>query len=83
MKKFALSLVALSALGLAACGDRDTTNAAAGNTAETQNEANADVNAAGAAQDALDTMGNAASDVGNFVENTADATGDAIENATK
>lgn len=83
MKKLALSLVALSALGLAACGDRDTTNAAAGNTAETENAANADVNAATAAQDALDTMGNAASDVGNFAENTVDAAGNAIEDATK
>ena len=83
MKKLALSLVALSALGLAACGDRGATNNVAGNTAETQNEANADVNAAAAAQDVLDTMGNAASDVGNFAENTVDATGDAIENATK
>ena len=56
MKKIALALVAVSALGLAACDDRNaTTNTADTNTEPAVNEANADLgNAQDAAGNALD-----------------------------
>jgi hypothetical protein len=77
MKKIALSLVALSALSLAACGGN--TNRAANNTLNTQdamNQANSDIeNAAAASQNALDTQMNA-------VANATDAAQGAVANAS-
>ena len=85
MKKIALALVAVSALGLAACGDRTESNTAADtNTEATANEANGDVsNAQDAANNALDELGDAAENAGEAVENAVDAAGDAAENATR
>ncbi len=83
MKKIALTLVAVSALGLAACEGRDarTDNAADTNMDATANEAYGDVNAAEAAENALDSAANAIDTAGESVENAADAVGEAAENA--
>lgn len=87
MKKIALTMVAVATLGLAACGGDDATNNAAGNELETVNQANGDVgnatDAEKAADDALNTVIDAGSDVGNAAENAADATGNAVGNATR
>ena len=67
MKKIALALVAVSALGLAGCGDRDahTNNAVDTNTEAAINEANADLeNAQDAADNALDAAGSALDNAG-------------------
>lgn len=82
MKKIALTLVAVSALGLAACDRGTEANTAADNGAA-ENEAVEDVNASEAAQNALDAAGNAIDQAGESVENAADATAEAAENATK
>ena len=78
MKKIALSLVALSALSLAACGS-NTTVATNNLTADTQNvidQANQDIaNAQATATNALDAMEGA-------TQNAADAAGAAVANAT-
>ena len=90
MKKIGLTLVAVAALGVAACNNAG--DATANNTTDinvTENETASDVNAAadeaGNATTALgnagDAIGNAASDAGNVVENGADAVGDAVSNA--
>jgi hypothetical protein len=81
VKKIALALVAVPALVLAACGDRDAdTNTAADiNTEATANEADADVNAAEAANDALNTAGNLAEETGEAVENAAEAVENAVD----
>jgi hypothetical protein len=80
MKKVALT-VAVLALGLAACQDNaPDNNVSTVNTIE--NEAIADVNAAGnAADNALDAAGNAVEDAGNAVENAGEAVDNAAENA--
>jgi hypothetical protein len=88
MKKIGLTLAAVAALGLAACGGSN--NEAGNNTAdvnatelETGNDVNASVNEAEAlnsTNSALDSVGNAASDVGNAVGNASDA-GNAVTNA--
>ncbi len=83
MKKIALALVAVSALGLAGCGDRDahTNNAVDTNTEAAINEANSDLeNAQDAADNALDAAGSALDNAGEAVENAADATEAAVEN---
>ena len=85
VKKIALTLVAASVFGLAAC-DRGTdadTNAA-NDIEAAENEANGDTsNALEAADNALDAAGNMVENAGEAVENAADATGEALENATK
>ena len=84
MKKIALTLAAVSALGLAACDRGTEANNAMENEAEaTENEATEDLNAAEAADAALNTAANAAEATGEAIENAAEATGEAIENATK
>ena len=76
MKKIALALVAVSALGLAACQQSTpAANEVDTNTANTVNEALEDTNAA------LDAAGNAIENAGATVENAADAAADAAENA--
>lgn len=80
MKKIALTLAAVSALGLAACQGGNETNNAADNGA-VENEAVEDVNASEAAQNALDSAGNMIENAGEAVENAAEATEEAVENA--
>jgi hypothetical protein len=87
MKKTVLALVAVSALGLAACERTASTNGAA-NASATTNEAVADVNSANEAHNALDVnanamlsdVGNTASNLANSASNTASRAGNAIEN---
>jgi hypothetical protein len=94
MKKIALTIAAVAALGLAACDNaRDD---AANNTADlnaTENEAYIDVNesanetgAVNSTNDALDSVGdaveNTASDVGNAAEDAADAVANTAKDAT-
>ena len=83
VKKIALALVAVSALGLAACQpSTEANNAADTNTEEAVNEAIDDTNAAlEAADNALDSAGNALENAGETVENAAEAVGEAAENA--
>ena len=83
MKKIALALVAVSALGLAACqSGTETANVVDTNTANTVNEALEDTNAAlEAAGNALDSAGSALENAGETVENAAEAAGEAAENA--
>ena len=91
MKKIGMALVAVAALGVAACnnaGDATTNNAT--DLKVTENAAESDINAAAVeganASDVLGNaasdVGNAASDVGNAVENGAEHVGDAVGNAT-
>ena len=82
MKKIALTLVAVSALGLAACEPSREANNTVENEA-VENEAVDDVNAAEAAQDALNTMENATDTAIEAGENAVDAAGEAVENATE
>jgi hypothetical protein len=83
VKKIALALVAVSALGLAACQPAtEANNTVDTNTEEALNEAVEDVNAAGAAAtNALDELSDAAANAGDAVENAADAAAEATENA--
>ena len=83
VKKIALALVAVSALGLAACQQSTpAANEVDANTANAVNEALEDTNAAlEAAGNALDSAGNALENAGATVENAADAAADAAENA--
>ena len=84
VKKIALTIAAISALGLAACQDNAATNEAANDVEAAENEANGDAtNALEAADNALDAAGNMVENAGEAIENAADATGDAVENATK
>ena len=85
MKKIAFALVAVSALGLAACqGDTEANNAADTNLEATANEANEDTgNALEAADNALDAAGNALENTGEALENAAEATGETVENAAE
>lgn len=79
MKKIALTLAAVSALGLAACEGRNEANNTADNGA-VENEAVEDVNNAEAAQDALNTFENATETATEAGENLVDAATDATEN---
>ena len=81
MKKIALTLAAVSALGLAACEGRNEANNTADNAA-VENEAVEDVNASEAAQDALNTMESATENAVEAGENAIDAVGEAADNAT-
>jgi hypothetical protein len=85
VKKIALALVAVSALGLAACqGGTEANEAADTNTEATANEAVEDLgNAETAAENALDTAANLAEETGEAVENAAEAVENAAEDATK
>ena len=88
MKKVALT-VAVLALGLTACAQNDgEANNAAGNDTYAENEADADLNAAGnttenAAGNALDQASNAIENAGEAVENAGEAVGEAAENAAE
>lgn len=78
MKKIALTVAAVAALGLAACTDRS--HEAGNNTADTnvtENEAIEDVNAS--ANDAGAATENALDSVGNTVEGAASAVGNEAE----
>lgn len=89
MKKIALTLVAVSALGLAACQGGNEANTALSTDAENAiNQANSDLeNAQAAASNALDAASNQVEAAGAAVENATDAasaaTDAALENATK
>jgi hypothetical protein len=77
VKKIALSLVTLSALGLAACGSNTptATNNLAADTQNVIDQANSDIaNAQATATNALDAMEGA-------TQNAADAAGAAVSNA--
>ena len=77
MKKVALT-VAVLALGLAACESKTSENVeVVDNNVVVENEVEADVNAA----DAANSADNALDAAGNAVENAADDAGNAIENA--
>lgn len=80
MKTTAFALIAVSTLGLAACGDNSPTANVSNTSGATTNEAVADVNAASATDSALDANANMmASEIGGNVTNTADA---AVNSAT-
>jgi len=83
VKKIALALVAVSALGLAACQQSTpAANEVDANTANAVNEAVEDLNAAGAAAtNALDELSGAAANATETVENATAAAGEAAENA--
>ena len=91
MKKIGLTLVAVAALGVAACSGSN--NEAGNNTTDinvTETEAGTDVNvsaneagAVDATNNALDTAGNALSDAGNVVENAAEDVSNAATNAAQ
>ena len=89
MKKIGLTLVAVAALGVAACSGSNTD---AGNNITdinvTETEAGTDVNvsaneaaAVDATNNALDDASNVASDAGNVVENAASDVSNAVTNA--
>lgn len=81
MKKFAFTLVAVSALGLAACDPSSTDHNSAGNEAITTNEAVSDVNDAGTAADnALNGVVEGGSDLANGASNVASDVGSAVSN---
>jgi hypothetical protein len=91
VKKIALTILAVSTLGLAACqggGDDVHNNSAANGTEATENEANNDTldasNAANSAlnSDAANTLSNSASNVGDAIEEGVEDAGQALENAT-
>ena len=89
MKKIGLTLVAVAALGVAAC--TGSNNEAANNTVDlnvTETEAGLDVNVAtneagavDATNNALDAAGNGISDAGNAIENAAEDVSNAATNA--
>lgn len=84
MKKIALTLVAVSALGLAGCGDRAATNNAAANGSDATNAAISDLN--NAAADLTNTAGNigdAAANLADSAGNAASNVGSAVANETK
>ena len=85
MKKIALALVAVSALGLAACqGGTEANTATDTNTEATANEAVEDTgNAETVAENALDDAANLATDTGEAIGNGAEALGNAAENAVE
>lgn len=92
MKKIALTMLAVSTLGLAACqggGDDVHNNSAANDTEATENQANDDTqNANDAANsalnsDAANTVSNSLSNVGDAIEEGAEDAGQALENATR
>lgn len=85
MKKIALTLVAVSTLGLAACQSGTEANEAAdANMEATANEATDDTeNALEVANQALEDVGNAAEDVANVAEEGAEAVENAVENAAE
>jgi hypothetical protein len=76
VKKIALALVAVSALGLTACGGETTptTNEAVANALDAANEAVGDL------QNAADSMTAAADNAMDATANAADAMGDATAN---
>ena len=74
MKKIALTLVAVSALGLAACGQNNTTNESLANAQDAANAATEDL------ENAAAEMQNAASNVSDAAANVADSAGDATAN---
>ena len=76
MKKIALALVAVSALGLAACGETAQTNTAVDNALDAANAAAADL------ENAAAEMTNAAAEATDAAANAADAAGDAASNMT-
>ena len=83
VKKIALTLVAVSALSLAACQGAENEAAEATNEVEaTANEADLDVNASEAAENALDAAANLTDQAGEAIENAAEATEEAAENTT-
>ena len=72
MKKIALTLAAVSALGLAACtGGDNEANTVSNETEATVNEAESDTD------NALDAAGNALDSVGNTLENATETVGEA------
>jgi hypothetical protein len=75
VKKIALALVAVSALGLAACGETASTNATVDNAMDAANAAAEDM------QNAAAEMTDAAGNVADAATNAADAAGDAAANA--
>jgi hypothetical protein len=90
VKKIALTLVAVSVLGLAACNNASTeaTNNAVANSMDAMNAATADMqNAAdqvgAAAANATDAAANAADSAGAAAANVADAAAGAATNETK
>ena len=92
MKKIALTILAVSTLGLAACqgnGGEGTNNSAANDTEATENEANNDTfSAENAAQDALNsdaanTLSNSAENVGEAASEAVSDVGNTLENATR
>ncbi|HVQ06892.1 MAG TPA: circumsporozoite protein [Allosphingosinicella sp.] len=87
MKKIALTLIAVSALGLAACNKSNPTTDAANNIAATANEAVGEMrDAANEVRSETANLGAAAHDQANqaieSTGNVADAAADAVANET-
>jgi hypothetical protein len=83
VKKIALTLIAVSALGVAACSGSNTANNAANEVSETTNEAVEDTR--GATNDMRNAVVDGQNQVGETIEagsNVANATGAAIANET-
>jgi hypothetical protein len=76
VKKIALTVVALSTLALAACGDRATTNNTAANVSDATNAAISDLN------NAASDMSNTAGNISDSAANLADATGNSVSNVS-
>ena len=83
MKKIALTLVAVSALGLAACSKNDSANNVASDVSNTQNAAVEKTDGAlNDMHDAANTVENAAQNVNDAAGNVAEATTSAVANET-
>ena len=91
MKKIGFTLVAVAALGVAACsGSNDEAGNNVADINVTETEAGVDVNvsaneaaAVDATNNALDDASNGASDAGNVVENAATDVSNAVTNAAQ
>lgn len=84
MKKIAFALVAVSALGLAACGGTETANTATTDAENVIDQANSDLaNAQDAAANLLDQAAEATENAVDAAQNTVDTAAQAVENAAQ
>lgn len=82
MKKIAFALVAVSALGLAACGGNEAANTTTSDAENVINQANSDLaNAQAVADNALDQAANLTEQAGAAIENAADSAATATDAA--
>jgi hypothetical protein len=84
VKKIAFALVAVSALGLAACGGTETANTATTDAENVIDQANSDLaNAQDAAANLLDQAAEATENAVDAAQNTVDTAAEAVENAAQ